>query len=208
MQPLDPSRTVSQVRLASTLLSRARSLAPEATAFALTGVINALLFFVIFNATMMVGAVKATVLATVVTTTLAYVAHRYWTYRSRQKTGVRREYTLFFAFNLAGMLIQSGVVGAGKYGFGLDEETDRLMFNLCTVIGIGLATVFRFYVYRSLVFRPHPVDHARPTNTAEAIAEALEEEVEIRHLTTTLEAELEHELDGAEVEPAAPGKAA
>ena len=178
-----------------------RSLAPEATAFALIGVTNAVLYFAIFNAAMLVGAIKATVLATVVTTTLAYVAHRYWTYRARPRSTVRREYALFFAFNLAGMLIQSGVVGIGKYGFGLDEYTDRLMFNLCTVIGIGLATVFRFYVYRTLVFRPHPVDHALPTNTAEAIAE----EVEIRHLAEPLEAELGR-LD--EYDRSVPGQAA
>jgi hypothetical protein len=93
----------------------------------------------------------------VVTTTLSYLANRHWTYKHRPKTALRREYTLFFAFNLAGMVIQSGVVGLGKYGVGLDESTDRIAFNLATCIGIGLATAFRFWAYRTLVFKPAEV---------------------------------------------------
>jgi putative flippase GtrA len=178
------------VRLASALPSRVRSLAPEALAFGLIGVGNTLLYFVIFNMTMTIGAVKATVIATVITTTLAYLAHRHWTYRSRPRSAVRREYVLFFAFNLAGMLIQSGIIAAGKYVIGLNEERDRLLFNAFTMVGIGLATAFRFYVYRTLVFRPNPADHARPTNSTEAIAEVLAEEAEFHHLTGPLEAEL------------------
>lgn len=191
MQRVDPSRTVAQVRLASILPSRLRSLAPEAIAFAVIGAVNAVLYFVVFNATLMVGAVKATVLATVITTTLAYLGHRYWTYRSRPKSQVHREYTLFFAFNLAGTLIQTGVVGFGKYQFGLSEDSDRLMFNVVTMLGIGLATVFRFVVYRTMVFRPNPADHALPMNTAEALAEVFEEEAEFHHLTDALDAELQ-----------------
>jgi putative flippase GtrA len=166
-------------------------------AFALIGIGNALLYFVIFNLTMTVGAVKATVLATAVTTTLAYVAHRYWTYRSRPKTTVRREYTLFVGFNLAGMLIQSGVVAVGKYGLGLNEFRDRIWFNVATLAGIGLATAFRFWAYRTLVFRPHPADHAPPTTAAEALAEVFEEDAEFAQLTAPLEAELEGAADEA-----------
>jgi putative flippase GtrA len=196
MHRLDPSRTVAQVRLASALPSRVRSLAPEALAFALIGVGNTVLYFLVFNVTMMIGAVKATVIATVVTTTLAYLAHRQWTYRSRARSKVRREYVLFFGFNLAGMLIQSGVIAAGKYVVGLNEERDRLLFNGFTLIGIGLATAFRFYVYRTLVFRPNPADHALPTNSTEALAEVLAEEAEFHQLTDALEAELARPDDG------------
>jgi putative flippase GtrA len=159
-------------------------------AFALIGVFNGVLYFVIFNLTITIGAVKATVLATAITTTLAYIAHRHWTYRERQRSKVRREYTLFVGFNLAGMVIQSGVVALGKYGFGLSEFRDRIWFNVATLAGIGLATAFRFWAYRTLVFRPHPVDHALPTTAAEALAEVFEEEAEFSQLTAPLEAEL------------------
>lgn len=142
------------MRLVRLLPARLRALAPEALRFGAVGLGNTVLYFVIFNVTMAIGAVKATVIATVVTTTLSYLANRHWTYKHRPKTALRREYTLFFAFNLAGMLIQSGVVGFGKYGLGLNEGEDRLAFNIATCVGIGLATAFRFWSYRTLVFAP------------------------------------------------------
>jgi putative flippase GtrA len=158
--------------------------------FGLIGVGNAILYFVIFNLAIMMGAIKATVIATAVTTTLAYIAHRHWTYRSRPKSAVRREYTLFVGFNVAGMLIQGVVVGFAKYGVGLSETRDRIWFNVATLAGIGLATAFRFWAYRTLVFRPHPVDHAPPTTSAEALAEVYAEATEFDQLTAPYEVEM------------------
>ncbi len=146
------------MRLVRLLPRRVRNLVPEAMAFATIGLANTLLYFVIFNVTMGIGAVKATVIATVVTTTLAYFANRYWTYRHHTKTALRREYTLFFGFNLVGMVIQSGAIAIGKYGFGLTEEHDELLFMTVTVIGIAIATIFRFWAYRTFVFLKPPVD--------------------------------------------------
>lgn len=193
MQRLARSRTVAQVLSASVtsvLPQRVRSLVPEVSAFAVIGAANSVLYFVIFNLTMTMGAVKATILANAITTVLAYVAHRYWTYRHSAKTQVRREAVLFVGFNLAGTFIQSGVVGVAKYGFGLSETTDRLWLNAATMVGIGLGMVFRFWAYRTLVFRPHPADHAAPTTAVEALAEAYEEEAEFQQLTAPLEVEL------------------
>jgi putative flippase GtrA len=143
---------------ASTLTERLRRFAPEAIAFAVIGAGNTLLYMAITWAALSIGAVKASVIATVVTTTLAYFGNRYWTYRNHTRTALRREYTLFFAFNLVGMVIQSGTVAIGKYGFGLTEANDEYKFMGVTLIGIGIATVFRFWAYRTLVFLKPPVD--------------------------------------------------
>jgi putative flippase GtrA len=143
---------------ASTLTQRLRHLAPEAIAFGVIGAGNTLLYMAITWAALPIGAVKASVIATVVTTTLAYFANRYWTYRHHTRTALRREYTLFFGFNLVGMVIQSGCVAIGKYGFGLTEEHDELAFMGVTMIGIVIATVFRFWAYRTFVFLKPPVD--------------------------------------------------
>jgi putative flippase GtrA len=140
------------------LIAKVRNLAPEVTAFGIIGVTNTLLYFLITWVALPIGAVKASVIATVVTTTLAYFANRYWTYRHHTKTALRREYTLFFGFNLVGMVIQSGAVAIGKYGFGLTEEHDEVMFMGVTLVGIGVATVFRFWAYRTFVFLKPPVD--------------------------------------------------
>ena len=109
-------------------------------------------------------------LATVVTTTLAYVANRYWTYRHHSRSALRREYTLFFGFNLAGMVIQSGAVAVGKYGFGLNEIDDRHRLFVITLFGIGLATVFRFWAYRTFVFLKPPPDDEHLVTGLDAVA--------------------------------------
>ncbi|MGA5301582.1 GtrA family protein [Nucisporomicrobium flavum] len=140
------------------LAERLRHLAPEALAFGVIGAANTLLYMAITWALLPIGAVKASVVATVVTTTLAYIANRFWTYRHHTRTALRREYTLFFGFNLVGMVIQSGAVGIGKYGFGLTEEKDAVLFMGVTLLGIVIATIFRFWAYRTFVFLKPPVD--------------------------------------------------
>ncbi|MEV0902195.1 GtrA family protein [Actinoplanes sp. NPDC049802] len=143
---------------ASTLTGRLRRLAPEAIAFGIIGVGNTLLYLAIYYVAMPIGPVKASVLATVITTTVAYLANRYWTYRHHTRTALRREYTLFFGFNLVGMLIQSGLTYLGKYGLGFSEHDDKLALLALTTFGIGLATLFRFWAYRTFVFLKPPVD--------------------------------------------------
>ena len=143
---------------ASTLTERLRRLAPEAIAFGIIGAGNTLLYIAITYALLDIGAVKASVVGTVITTSLAYVANRYWTYRNHTRTALRREYTLFFGFNLIGMVIQSGAIAIGKYGFGLTEEHDKIAFMAVTVVGIAIGTIFRFWAYRTFVFLKPPVD--------------------------------------------------
>lgn len=143
---------------ASSLTERLRRLAPEAIAFGIIGAGNTLLYLAIYWVAMPIGPVKASVLATIITTTLAYVANRYWTYRHHTRTALRREYTMFFGFNLVGMIIQSGMTYLGKYGVGLSEHDDKILLLGMTTAGIGIATVFRFWAYRTFVFLKPPVD--------------------------------------------------
>ena len=174
---------------ASTLTQRLRHLAPEAIAFGVIGAGNTLLYMAITWAALPIGAVKASVIATVVTTTLAYFANRYWTYRHHTRTALRREYTLFFGFNLVGMVIQSGCVAIGKYGFGLTEEHDELAFMGVTLVGIVIATVFRFWAYRTFVFLKPPVDgHEADLADLDAVAGLAE-------LTAEAQLDVEDQLD-------------
>src|ERR687893_3286711 len=123
---------------ARSLTDRLRRLAPEAFAFGVIGAANTALYLAITYVALPIGAVKATVIATIVTTTLAYFANRYWTYRHHTKTALRREYTLFFGFNLVGMVIQSGSVAIGKYGVGLNEADHRMAIMLVTLVAAGV----------------------------------------------------------------------
>jgi putative flippase GtrA len=157
------------------LMERLRHLAPEALAFAAIGAGNTLLYMAITWALLGIGAVKASVVATIITTTLAYLANRFWTYRNHERTALKREYTLFFGFNLAGMVIQSGAVAIGKYGFGLTEKHDAKLFMGVTVLGIAVATVFRFWAYRTFVFLKPAVDGHEATVAGLDVAAGLAE---------------------------------
>ncbi|HYN97991.1 MAG TPA: GtrA family protein [Pilimelia sp.] len=191
------------MRLVRLLPHRLQTLAPEALAFGAIGLGNALLYFVIFNVTMGIGAVKATVIATVITTTLSYLANRHWTYRHRPKTALRREYTLFFAFNLAGMIIQAGIVGAAKYGLKLSEDTDRIELNLATVLGMGLATAFRFWSYRTMVFAPAAQQAVQPAVEPVAAPPQPRAGDPLAGINDPLDVELEAELAAADLDRAA-----
>jgi putative flippase GtrA len=178
------------------LTERLRRLAPEATAFAVIGAANTALYLAITYVALPIGAVKATVLATVITTTLAYVANRYWTYRHHTRSALRREYTLFFGFNLVGMVIQSGAVGIAKYGFGLTEKHDELIIMAITLGAAGLATIFRFWAYRTFVFLKPPVDGHEAAMAELDVAAGLAE----LSAAPDLDAELASELDAQRAE--------
>ncbi|GGL08546.1 GtrA family protein [Mangrovihabitans endophyticus] len=182
---------------ARTLTDRLRKLAPEAIAFSVIGAANTALYLAITYVAMPIGAVKATVIATVVTTTLAYIANRYWTYRHHTRSALRREYTLFFGFNLIGMVIQSGSVAVAKYGGGLNETDHRLIIMIITLAAAGVATIFRFWAYRTFVFLKPPVDgHEDAVTDLDAAAGLAELSTEAQD--ADLDAELASELDAAQ----------
>ncbi|MFF3174880.1 GtrA family protein [Streptomyces sp. NPDC057900] len=97
--------------------------------------------------------VRAGLLATFVAILCNYVGFRYWTYRDRDKSGRTRELTLFLLFSAAGAVIEMGVLYAATYGFGWDTPVQSNVFK---ILGIGIATLFRFWSYRSWVFKALP----------------------------------------------------
>jgi len=99
------------------------------------------------------GPLISNVIATVVATVVSYVGNRYWTFRHRQRTSVGRESVVFFALNGIGLLIQLACLGFGTYVLGL---RDRLSYNVALLIGIGLATLFRYAAYKKWVWQARP----------------------------------------------------
>ncbi|MDQ1614596.1 MAG: hypothetical protein QOJ60_535 [Actinomycetota bacterium] len=90
-------------------------------------------------------------LSTVVATTVAYAGNRHWTFRHRSRSGVRREYTLFFLLNGVGLAIALGCLAVSHYVL---DFTSRLADNIAAnVVGLALGTTFRFWSYRRFVFR-------------------------------------------------------
>jgi putative flippase GtrA len=139
---------------------RYHSVVGEIGKFGAVGLVNTALDYAVLNLLLSVGPLKAKVAATVVATTASYFMNRHWTFNTRDRAGLRREYALFFALNLVGMVIQLAVLGVAKYGLGFTEHgggDDRLAFNLFNALGIAVAMVFRFWAYRAFVFKAAPV---------------------------------------------------
>jgi putative flippase GtrA len=172
-----------KMRLLSLLPKRFHGITDEIAKFGMIGLINLGVNFAVFNALLAAvegSEVKAKAIATVVAATCAYFLNRYWTYRHRPKTTLRREYSLFFLFNAVGLLIETGIVGLAKYGF---DQTSIAVLNACTFVGIALGTVFRFWAYRTHVFKKEPA----PTEPAAALPAAQEHDEDLRDELVQLE---------------------
>jgi putative flippase GtrA len=166
---------------------RFRGLADELVKFGTVGLINTGLDYLVLNLLLAIGPLKAKVVATIVATTASYLMNRKWTFGDRARTGVRREYALFFGLNLVGMIIQLAVLGVAKYGLGFDEHGgggDRLALNIANAIGIGVAMVFRFWAYRTFVFTA-PETATAETAEAEVIADIEAIEVALTDVALT-----------------------
>ena len=91
----------------------------------------------------------STTIATVVAAIATYLGNRYWSFRTRRRTGVVREITVFAVLNGIGLLIQDATVGFNYYvlRLGHNELAGLVALNA----GIALATLFRFWSYRQFV---------------------------------------------------------
>jgi len=100
------------------------------------------------------------IISTVIAASLAFIGNRFWTWRDRARSGLRREYGLYFTFNAIGLgisllclLINDKILGAAW-----PEIFDtRLAENIAgSLIGVALASLFRFWAFRRFVFRHAP----------------------------------------------------
>ncbi|QYC38761.1 GtrA-like protein [Nonomuraea coxensis DSM 45129] len=105
------------------------------------------------------GPLTSKLVATVVSTTFAYLGNRYWTFRHREQTGLGREYFLFFLLNGIALLLGILTIGFTTYTLGLN---DTLSVNIANIVGVGLGTLFRYWSYKKWVFleatEPIPVE--------------------------------------------------
>jgi putative flippase GtrA len=140
-----------------------RLLLKELSAFGVVGaicfVIDILLFQLLY-AHVGLGAVTAKCLATLVSMTMAYFAHRYWSFSHRARTGLRREYLLFVVVNGATLLLNVGAVAFVRYPLG---QRGALALQVANLAGIAAGTVIRYLAYRRWVFPAHD-SAADPSN--------------------------------------------
>lgn len=118
---------------------------------ALAFVVDTGLFNVLRASLLADSVVWAKVVSVAVATGVAWLGHRYLTYRRRDKTRVPREVVLFIVANAGGLLIAAACLLVSRDVLGLTSVlADNIAAN---VVGLALGTAFRFLFYRYLVFR-------------------------------------------------------
>lgn len=153
------------------LYERFRHLIHEAAKF---GIVGAIGFIVTDGGTNLIrteipqfGWLKANVIATLAATCVTFLGSRYWTFRHRERTGMGREWVLFFVLNGVGLGIQLACLGFTNYALGL---TSRLPSNIALFLGIALGTLFRFWSYRKWVWTAPDASAVPPDPAAVAAA--------------------------------------
>ncbi len=140
--------------LVSGLYQRFRHLIHEFAKFGVVGGIGFLVTELVFN--LMISDHQATftanAVATLVAAAVTFAGNRYWTFRHRERTGMGRETIIFFALNGVGVLIQQACLELAKHELG---RHDKLTLNAAFLVGVGLATLFRFWSYRKFVWLAH-----------------------------------------------------
>jgi putative flippase GtrA len=136
--------------------------------------VNLLVFNLVRHATGL-QVVRASVIATVVAIVCNYIGFRYFTYRDRDKSGRTKELSLFLLFSAVGLVIENGVLYVATYSFGWDSP---LQSNIFKFLGIGIATLFRFWSYRSWEFKALPAGEKRAESFLDEEPEFLADEPE------------------------------
>lgn len=153
--------------LATTLRDRIRSswrvLIKELGAFGVVGAACFALDLALFQALYAhagVGAVTAKLVSTLLSMTVAYVGHRYWSFSHRARTGLKREYSAFFMVNGLTLVLGLAIVAAVRYPLGQDST---LMLQVANIASTVVGTAIRFVCYRTWVFVQHdaPIAIAR-----------------------------------------------
>jgi putative flippase GtrA len=103
-----------------------------------------------------IGPFWAAAVSMTIAATAAFFGNRFWTWRHRERSGLHREYLLYFAFNLVGLLISEVCLLVshtvlGHYWSNVFQGplADNLSKN---GVGMALGTLFRFWSYRRFVF--------------------------------------------------------
>lgn len=146
----------------ATLATRFLHLRSELIAFGVVGLLGYVTDVGVFNLLRYAGdpgllehkPLTAKIVSVALAMLVTYLGNRHWTWQDRPRDGRHREVTLFVVFSVAGLAIAVGCLGISHYLLGLTSPlADNVSAN---VVGLVLGTTFRFWAYRTYVFRPVP----------------------------------------------------
>jgi putative flippase GtrA len=152
-----------------------RLVVKELGAFGVVGVVCFFLDVALFQflyAHVGTGAVTSKLISTLVSMTVAYIGHRYWSFSHRARTGLGREYLLFAVINGATLLLGLAVVALVRYPL---HQENALVLQAANIASIVLGTAVRYLSYRRWVFPAHevtplPAVQPRPVPVIDAAA--------------------------------------
>lgn len=143
------------------LEQRIRALFSELAKFGLVGLLSLGVDLLVFNLVLHLTDKPLTskCVSTVVAATNAFFLNRHWSFKHRERSGLRREYALFAVLNAVGLLISLVCLGVSHYLLGFES---RLADNIAANgVGLVLGTTFRFWSYRRFVWlKPAAVEEA------------------------------------------------
>jgi putative flippase GtrA len=147
------------------LYRRWQVLVHELAKFGIVGAVNTALDFGLANLLHLGAGMDqylAKALSVSVAATSSYFMNRHWTFRHRARTGLGREYALFFVLNGVGLAIAEACIWVVRVPM---HKEGPLWFNLAQIAGLAIGMLFRFATYKRWVFvRPEVA-------AAEALAE-------------------------------------
>jgi len=153
---------------AAGLYARYRHLVPELLKFCVVGGFGAVVDLGgagVLHGALHVEALEAKAISTIVAMVLTYLGSRFWTFKHRENQALGRELALFIVLNVIGLVIAEAVIAIVTYALGLHSQ---LAYNGASVIGTGLATIFRYFAYRQWVFTAPPEESALAPTAGEA----------------------------------------
>ena len=123
------------------------------------GIFNALRFGYVADGAWLSTPVGAKVVSVTVATIATWFGNRFWTFKDRRRTNVVLELVEFSAIAALGMGIAVGCLYVSHYVLGYTSVlADNVSAN---VVGLGIATTFRFLMYRFWVYGSHRNDGVR-----------------------------------------------
>lgn len=135
-----------------------REVAKFGTVGAVAFVVDNGLTWIFMHSIMEGSPAKARFVGATIATLFSWGANRWWTFRHRRQSNVGREFMQFILINGIGILISTGFTWFARHPMGI---TDNNTLFMAGVVGIGVATIVRFFAYRYWVFNSSADDEAR-----------------------------------------------
>ena len=131
---------------------------PEGVRFAVVGVLSTAVTIVVFNLLVHTGErplllerpIEAYVIGMAVGTVVSFAGNRWWVFDAGDSPDWFGELVRFVLVNVAATALPSLCLATSRYMFDLRSvEADNVSAN---VVGLLLATLFRYWAYKVLVF--------------------------------------------------------